>query len=40
MRVSIGAYYFDGKPVYIVEHIEEDLSEYVSDKSSSICSTI
>lgn len=29
MRVSIGAYYFDGKPVYIVEHIEEDLSEYV-----------
>lgn len=29
MRVSVGAYYFDGKPVYIVEHIEEDLNEYV-----------
>lgn len=29
MRISVGAYYFDGRPVYIVEHVEEDLSEYV-----------
>lgn len=29
MRVSEGVYYFDNIPIYIVEHIEEDMHEYV-----------
>lgn len=29
MRISEGVYYFDDIPIYIVEHIEESLNEYV-----------
>ncbi|ANT44823.1 hypothetical protein HOR18_gp160 [Staphylococcus phage vB_SscM-1] len=29
MRVSEGVYYFEDNPIYIVEHVEEDLHEYV-----------
>ena len=29
MRISEGVYYFEDIPIYIVEHVEEDLSEYI-----------
>lgn len=29
VRISEGVYYFNGTPYYFIEHVEEELSEYV-----------
>ena len=29
VRISEGVYYFNGTPFYFIEHVEEELSEYV-----------